>query len=345
MKDNERYWDCLDQAMEASHGGRTDEALAWLDEALRAHPAGAEARNSRGEILWDDGRVDDALYEFEMAQRADPKFTAAYMNQIELLNEELGEHEQAVALCDRLLAGGGELPRLDRNTEAELYYFKSRGYFYLEELEPALFLVRRAIKLVGELSTYRAFEGQVLFEMGEFEDARRSLARAVSVDPESPSAAWYLGLVLERLDEPEEAERAFTRADALDPDHFPMPVPVDDATFEQAVVEAIDNLPRSIREYVDAVPVLIEDYPSLELMQDEGISPQILGLFTGTPGTQAHVTEQPLDLNRVILFKKNLEKLCRSPGELIEQIEVTVKHEIGHYLGLDELDLERLGLA
>ena len=33
--DKDRYWDCLDQAMEASHGGRTDEALAWLDEALK----------------------------------------------------------------------------------------------------------------------------------------------------------------------------------------------------------------------------------------------------------------------------------------------------------------------
>src|SRR4029450_13311252 len=43
MKNNDRYWDCLDQAMEASHGGRTDEALALLDEALRAHPDGTAA--------------------------------------------------------------------------------------------------------------------------------------------------------------------------------------------------------------------------------------------------------------------------------------------------------------
>ena len=34
--DKDRYWDCLDQAMEASHGGRTEEALAWLEEALKA---------------------------------------------------------------------------------------------------------------------------------------------------------------------------------------------------------------------------------------------------------------------------------------------------------------------
>jgi predicted Zn-dependent protease with MMP-like domain len=47
----------------------------------------------------------------------------------------------------------------------------------------------------------------------------------------------------------------------------------------------------------------------------------------------------------VILFKKNLEKLCRTREDLHEQIQVTVKHEIGHHLGLDEEDLDRLGLA
>ena len=65
--DKDRYWDCLDQAMEASHGGRTEEALAWLEEALKAHPDGAEAHNGRGELMWDEGRVDEALFEFERA--------------------------------------------------------------------------------------------------------------------------------------------------------------------------------------------------------------------------------------------------------------------------------------
>ena len=118
MKNNDRYWDCLDQAMEASHGGRTDEALAWLDEALRAHPDGAEAHNGRGEILWDDGRVEEALYEFETSLKADPKFITAHLNRAELLVEDMGEYEQAVALCDELLGGKPDLPRLDRGSSA-----------------------------------------------------------------------------------------------------------------------------------------------------------------------------------------------------------------------------------
>ena len=132
MKNNDRYWDCLDQAMEASHGGRTDEALAWLEEALRAHPDGAEAHNGRGEILWDEGRVDEALYEFERSLQADPKFITAHLNRAELLVEDLGEYEQAVKLCESLMAGDTELPRLDRSTEGEVHYLKAKAVFYLQ---------------------------------------------------------------------------------------------------------------------------------------------------------------------------------------------------------------------
>ena len=142
MKDD-RYWHCLDQAMEASHGGHTDEAMAWLDEALKENPNGAEAHNGRGEILWDDTRIDEALYEFELATLADPKFATAHLNRAELLIEELGEYEEALQLCDRLLGGAAELPRLDRTLEAEIHYLKSKACFYQEDLEGALFLVRR----------------------------------------------------------------------------------------------------------------------------------------------------------------------------------------------------------
>jgi predicted Zn-dependent protease with MMP-like domain/Flp pilus assembly protein TadD len=345
MKNNDRYWDCLDQAMEASHGGRTDEALAWLDEALRAHPDGAEAHNGRGEILWDDGRIEEALYEFETSLKADPKFITAHLNRAELLVEDVGEYEQAVSLCDELLAGHTELPRLDRGSEGEVHYLKAKAVFYLDDLEGALFLTRRAMKTAGEIPVYRAFDGQILFELGRFEEARRSLETATALDPESGHALYHLALVLERMGENESSERAFEAANALDPHQYPLPVTVDLEFFRSAVGEAIDNLPRSIREYVEDVPVLVEDYPSDDLMDDESVSPQILGIYIGTPRTEAGPSHQPTDVTRVILFKKNLEKICRDRDDLIDQIQITLRHEIGHHLGLSEEDMERLGLA
>jgi predicted Zn-dependent protease with MMP-like domain/Flp pilus assembly protein TadD len=344
-KDKDRYWDCLDQAMEASYGGRTDEALAWLDEALKAQPGGAEAHNGRGEILWDDGSIDEALYEFELATVADPKFAVAHLNRAELLIEELGEFEQALELCDELLEGKAELPRADRSFESEVHYLKSKALFYLDDLEGALFLVRRAQRTNGDQGVYRAFEGQILFELGRFEEARRVLDQAVAMDPESAHGLYHLGLVLERLTDAPDPVPAFAKANALDPEHYPLPAEVSDADFRAAVDEALANLPRSIRDYIANVPVLVEDFPSAELVQGENLSPQVLGLFLGVPRTEAGVTDQPRDLDRVLIFKRNLEKVCRDREELIEQIQVTVRHEIGHYLGLDEDDLDRLGLA
>lgn len=345
MKDKDRYWDCLDQAMEASHGGRTDEALAWLDEALKAHPNGAEAHNGRGEILWDEGRVEESLYQFELAIQSDPKFVTAHLNRAELVIEELGEFETAMAHLDKLLAGGGELPRTDRATEAEVHYLKSKALFYLDDLEGGLFLVRRALKVGGDVAVYRAFEGQILFELGQFAEARRRLEHAALLDVESAHAVYHLGLALERLGEEEAAGRAFTQAAALDTEHYPPPMAVDDAAFERIASEALADLPRSIREYVENVPVLVRDFPDDVMLREENLSPQVLGLFIGVPRTEAAVTAQARDVDRVILFKKNLEKVCRTHAELVEQIQITVKHEIGHYLGLDEDDLERLGLA
>jgi predicted Zn-dependent protease with MMP-like domain len=345
MKNIDRYWDCLDQAMEASHGGRTDEALAWLDEALLAHPDGAEAHNGRGEILWDEGRIDEALHEFERSFIADPKFVTAHLNRVELLVEDMGEFEQAVALCDELLAGNPAFPRLDRGSEAEVHYLKAKSVFYLDDLEGALFLVRRALKTSGEVPIYRAFDGQILFELGRFSEARRSLDIAAALDPEFGHAVYHLALVLERLGCEEEAAAAFAKANALDPCHYPLPVEIDEVGFRQAAAEALDNLPRSIRECVENVPILVEDYPASELLAAENISPQILGLYLGTPATEAEVSQQPQDLTRVILFKKNLEKVCHDRDDLIEQIQITVRHEVGHHLGLSEDDLERLGLA
>jgi predicted Zn-dependent protease with MMP-like domain len=345
MKDKDRYWDCLDQAMEASHTGRTDEALAWLDEALKARPGGAEAHNSRGEILWDEGKVAEAKQEFERASEADPKFLTAHLNRIELLIEELEEHEQALEHCDVLLAGRPEYARPDRGAEAEIYYLKAKALFYLDDLEGALFLVRRALKTGGDHATYRAFEGQLCFELGAFDEAHELLQHAAALDPDSAHAAYHLGLLLERRGETEAARQAFEKAHALDADHYPLPVEVDDAAFQRAAARALDDLPRSIREYVENVPVVVEDFPSAELLAEEDLSPQILGLYQGVPRTEAAATDQPRQLNRVVLFKKNLEKVARTVEELVEQIQITVKHEIGHHLGFDEEALERLGLA
>ena len=346
MQDRDRYWDCLDQAVQASSGGRTDEALAWLEEALKHNPTGAEAHNGRGEILWDDGRYEEGLREFNRATDAQPDFHPAHLNRIELLIEEFQEYEEALDQCDALL---GE--RLEPGVEAEVYYLKAKGLFYLDDLEGALFLLRRALQVQGEVGVYRGFEGQILFELGEFDAACRVLEKSEALEPEAPHTVYHLALVAEHQGNYTRADELFERAAELQPELYPRPVRLKRAAFERAAEEALRSLPAVIRKYVDNVPILIEDLPDERLVRDEHLSPQAaLGLFEGTPATAPGAsptlgTEPRSDMDRILLFKRNLEKVAANHEELVEQIQITVKHEIGHYLGLDDDELDRLGLG
>jgi len=345
MLDRDRYWDCLDQAMEASSNGQTDEALAWLDEALRANPSGAEAHNSRGEILWDNSRAEEALDEFERAIEADGEYQPAHLNRIEILIEEFQEHEEALDLSDELLQG-----TLEKPIEAEVYYLKAKALFYLDDLEGALFLLRRAIKIQGEVGIYRGFEGQVLFELGNYEEARRSLERGLALEPECAHSTYHMALVQEHTGQLENAERSFAKAARLAPELYPLPTRIDDAEFEAAADQALRGLPEPIRKYTENCPVIVEDLPSEELVRQEFVSPQVLGLFSGVAATEPGAsptlgTMQRTDTDKILLFKRNLEKIAMTRAELVEQIQITVKHEIGHFLGMDEEEVERLGLA
>ncbi len=354
MVDPERYWDCMDQAFECSSSGRFEEALRWLDEALRVNPSGAEARNGRGEMLWDHldryphqrrKRREEALCDFTRAAEIDAEYFPAHLNRIEILIEEFQQFEKALELSDELLRRS-----LDSGTEAEVYYLKAKALFYLDDLEGALFLLKRAIKAHAEVGIYRGFEGQILFELGQFDAARRSLERAHGLEPECAHSVYHFALVSEHLGLREEAERLFGEAANLAPEMYPLPVRMDDDVFEAAAESALSELPEEIRKYTRNCPLIIEDLPDSELVREYNLSPQILGLFLGVPITASgsnplQATALKVDVDKILLFKRNLEKVAGTREELVEQIAVTVKHEIGHCLGLDEEEIERLGLA
>jgi tetratricopeptide (TPR) repeat protein len=345
MLDPEGYWRCLDEAQDASSEGDVDLAMAWLEKALEHNPVGAEALNGRGEILWDHQRAEEALEDFGRAAEADVRCFAAQLNRIEILIEEFGEHETALEYADELLASS-----LEGAIEAEVYYLKAKALFYLDDLEGALFLLRRALRVLGEVGIYRGFEGQILFELGQFQAARRSLERALRLEPECAHSSYHMGLVLEHLGEPDEAERLFHKAAHIAPDTYPVPIRIEDEEFETASDDALKGLPSEIRDYVSHCPIIIEDLPSPDLVREENLSPMVLGLFLGVPLTEAganpHVAPEPRAYtDRMLLFKRNLEKIASNRAELIKQIRITVWHEVGHYLGKDEAELEELGLG
>jgi predicted Zn-dependent protease with MMP-like domain len=116
--------------------------------------------------------------------------------------------------------------------------------------------------------------------------------------------------------------------------------------FERLVDAAIGTLPQEYTQYFTNITVFVEDLPGphdLERLGTKGKGGLLLGLFSGVPHPyKGGFFEIPYPLpDRIILYQKNIETICSSEDELIEQIRKTLIHEAGHYFGLSEEDLRR----
>ena len=124
-------------------------------------------------------------------------------------------------------------------------------------------------------------------------------------------------------------------------------IAISDAEFDRAVEQALAEVPPEFKPYLENVLIEVVDRPTPQLMHDEDVPDDILGLYVGCP-----VGEKTLDTgfdqvlpDRILIFRNNLRDMCTSRDELIEEIRITVLHEIGHHLGLDEEQLDDLGYS
>lgn len=174
------------------------------------------------------------------------------------------------------------------------------------------------------------------------EAARLLLERIVEADPEHADALYDLGCIAEERDDRETMIRNFLRVRALDAvldRESGIGSEEQLARIEQVAREVLESLPEMFAERLVHVPVIIEQRPSRALVAD-GFDPRAFGLFDGpTDG----VSDVPAP-TRIVLYAANLLAEFPSEPELSEQIEITVRHEVGHYFNLDEDDMERLGL-
>jgi predicted Zn-dependent protease with MMP-like domain len=113
----------------------------------------------------------------------------------------------------------------------------------------------------------------------------------------------------------------------------------------QAEVEAtLNSLPAELRVAVRKVALTYEHVPNAALMAD-GIEPDTLGLFVGDPWPDC-VQGRELIPSQIILFLQNIWEVAEADEESFKgETHTTLMHELGHYLGLDEDDLDERGLA
>jgi predicted Zn-dependent protease with MMP-like domain len=106
---------------------------------------------------------------------------------------------------------------------------------------------------------------------------------------------------------------------------------------------ALAALPAEVRAKAAEVPILFEPQPTAAMIED-GLDGDLLGLFTGEDFSSGGSTIQPLP-PQIFLFLENLWDFSEGDEEIfLDEVTITLLHELGHYLGWDELDLESRGL-
>lgn len=124
---------------------------------------------------------------------------------------------------------------------------------------------------------------------------------------------------------------------------------VSPSRFEELVGRALDLLPARFQEHLENVGVVIEDAPDGALLESLGMDPgdpedTLFGLYEGTPLTERFHDDVLLP-DTITIFRRPLLEFCESEREVVEEVRITVLHEIGHFFGLDEDRLEELGYA
>jgi predicted Zn-dependent protease with MMP-like domain len=175
----------------------------------------------------------------------------------------------------------------------------------------------------------------------------RYLRRLVARDPEDADAHYWLAVACELLGEDDSAAAAYARAAELDPDCNTPPSRVSREEFESLLSAAIEELPLELRRHLgQEVTLTVTDFPSRSLAraEDPPISPLILGLFVGLSLAERSIFDVPSLPPMILIFQKNIERIAKTREEFIEELRITLMHELGHYLGLDEEDLHERGL-
>lgn len=114
-----------------------------------------------------------------------------------------------------------------------------------------------------------------------------------------------------------------------------MPVEMTRERFEELVDRALDEIPDELAEQVRNVVVLVEDDPPPE-------DPHLLGMYDGLSLTERPANHTGLP-DQIFIYRNPLQQMCVDEEQLVEEIRVTVVHEVAHHFGIEERRLHDLG--
>jgi len=107
--------------------------------------------------------------------------------------------------------------------------------------------------------------------------------------------------------------------------------------FEELVSDALDLIPPDLAAAIDNVVVLVEDRHPEE--------PDLLGLYEGIALTERDSTYAGALPDTITIYRDSLLEICDTEGDVVEEVAITVIHEIAHHFGIDDARLHELGWA
>jgi predicted Zn-dependent protease with MMP-like domain len=107
--------------------------------------------------------------------------------------------------------------------------------------------------------------------------------------------------------------------------------------FEELVAEALDGIPPDLGRLMDNVAVFVEEGSARS---------GLLGLYQGIPLTRRDRGYEGMVMpDRITIFRLPILAMCRDEDKVVEQVRVTVIHEVAHHFGIDDARLAELGWA
>ena len=111
------------------------------------------------------------------------------------------------------------------------------------------------------------------------------------------------------------------------------PLPL--AAFEELVADALDEVPADLMALLDNVVVLVEDRNPDE--------PDLLGLYEGYALTERGWDHSGALPDRIMIYREAICDVCETEDDVVEEVTITVVHEIAHHFGIDDSRLHELG--
>ena len=114
--------------------------------------------------------------------------------------------------------------------------------------------------------------------------------------------------------------------------------------FERLVAEAVTLIPTRFRVEMRNLALVVEDAPDAALLDEMGIEPpdSLYGLYQGAPLTERHWAEGNELPDRITIYQGPIEEDAEDDEDARDMIAETLIHEVGHYFGLSEEEIEAI---